>query len=132
MGEAEAGRAAFEGYAVLELMGHRRLGGYVRETTLAGAAVFRIDIPKKDADCWKTTDAPTKPETAATQFYGGAALFALTPCRAAMARAVALHAQPIELTYYEQQELPRALPAGDEETITDAEFEDGTPSDELP
>jgi len=39
-GEAEAGRAAFEGYAVLELMGHRRLGGYVRETTLAGAAVF--------------------------------------------------------------------------------------------
>lgn len=25
---------AFEGYAILELLGHRRLAGYVREATL--------------------------------------------------------------------------------------------------
>ena len=35
--------APFEGWAILELMGHRRLAGYVREVELAGAGVLRLD-----------------------------------------------------------------------------------------
>jgi hypothetical protein len=38
----------FEGWAILELMGHRRLGGYVRETQIAGAGMLRIDIPSNE------------------------------------------------------------------------------------
>ena len=38
-------RKAFEGWAILELMGHRRLGGLVTEQEIAGAAFLRIDVP---------------------------------------------------------------------------------------
>ena len=35
----------FEEWAVLELMGHRRLAGKVTEATIGGGAFLRIDIP---------------------------------------------------------------------------------------
>lgn len=35
----------FEGYAILEILGHRRLGGFVTETDIAGHGFLRIDIP---------------------------------------------------------------------------------------
>lgn len=41
----DQGGPAFESWAILELMGHRRLAGYVREITLAGAGMLRIDVP---------------------------------------------------------------------------------------
>lgn len=56
----------FEQWAILELMGHRRLGGYVQEVELFGAALLRIDIPGED-DKW------------ATQLYGAQAIYCLTP-----------------------------------------------------
>ena len=42
---AEQESEKFASWAILELMGHRRLGGYVSETTLAGGAFLRIDVP---------------------------------------------------------------------------------------
>ena len=36
---------AFEGWAILELMGHRRLAGYLREQTVSGASFLRLDVP---------------------------------------------------------------------------------------
>src|SRR5262245_4954119 len=54
MSDTSTGRAGdaqnterFEGWAVLELMGHRRLGGYLREVSIAGAGMLRIDIPRR-------------------------------------------------------------------------------------
>jgi hypothetical protein len=38
----------FREWAVLELMGHRRLGGKVSEQEIAGAAFLRIDVPGPD------------------------------------------------------------------------------------
>jgi hypothetical protein len=63
------------GWCVLELMGHRRLGGRVTEDLIAGAKVLRIDIPDGDG--------------MTTQFYGGGALYAMTPTSEEAARAVA-------------------------------------------
>lgn len=64
------------GFAVVELMGHRRLAGRVREAEVAGALVLRIDVPDGDGFV--------------TQFYGGGgALFSLTPTSEDAARAVA-------------------------------------------
>lgn len=60
---------AFEGWAIVEIMGHRRLAGYVTEVSIAGAAMLRVDIAGKDPGS----------EPKATQFYGGASLFCLTP-----------------------------------------------------
>ena len=72
----------FEGWTILELMGHRRLGGYVRETEIAGQGFLRIDIPDEG-------DA-----VQATQFYAPGSVYAITPVTEAMAWAVALRNKP--------------------------------------
>ena len=40
---------AYEGWSILALMGHRRLGGFVREAEVAGAKMLRLDVPGEDA-----------------------------------------------------------------------------------
>lgn len=67
----------FDGWCILELLGHRRLGGHVTEQEIAGASFLRIDIPG-DGDQIK-----------ATQFYPPSAVYCLTPTTEAMARAAA-------------------------------------------
>lgn len=67
---------AYEGWAILELMGHRRLGGTVQEVTQYGAAMLRIDVHGLDA---------TKPALA-TQYYPAAAIYCLTPTTEETAR----------------------------------------------
>lgn len=95
-------RDTFEGWAILELMGHRRLGGYVREQQIAGAAFLRIDVPKP-----RTDDLPDVAyQVEATQFYAPAAIYCITPTTEQMARAAAGTVAPIT-----EWELRRALPA---------------------
>jgi hypothetical protein len=78
------------GWAVLELMGHRRLGGKVSATTLAGAPVLRIDVPAPDgSDKW------------VTQFYAPHAMYALTPTTEEIARKLAKTAQPSPVYRFE-------------------------------
>ena len=38
----------YEGHAILELMGHRKLAGLVREVQIAGAGFLRIDAVTPD------------------------------------------------------------------------------------
>ncbi len=68
MSTIEQVEPTYEGWALVELMGHRRTAGKVTEVELAGAKVLRVDTPNADG------------ETVATQFYGGSALYCLTPC----------------------------------------------------
>jgi hypothetical protein len=72
----------FQGWALLELMGHRQRPGYVRETELAGAKVLRVDIPmgKDDAD----------QDRMVIEYYTTSALFALRPGDEATIREQAL------------------------------------------
>ena len=65
----------FAEWTVLELMGHRRLIGYVQEFEVAGAGMLRIDIYEGDAE------KPT-----ATQFYSPSAVYCMTPTTAETAR----------------------------------------------
>jgi hypothetical protein len=85
-------KEAFEGFCVLELMGHRRLGGYVREQEIAGSAFIRIDVPGPDG-------------VVATQFYAPGAVYCITPTTEPMARAVALRNQPEPVTRWELPQL---------------------------
>jgi hypothetical protein len=84
----------FEGWAILELMGHRKLGGYVREQNVAGAGFIRIDVPGKEGNV-------------ATQFYAPGALYCLTPVSEEIARRFAQGVQPEPVTRWE---LPAARP----------------------
>jgi hypothetical protein len=80
-------RPPFEGWAILELMGHRRLGGYVSEATVAGAGFLRIDVPGDDSGA--------DPDSmVASQFYSPSSVYCLTPVTEAMARAVAARNRP--------------------------------------
>ncbi len=58
----------YNGWSVLELLGHRRLHGLVQETTLAGAGMLRIDVYQGPAG------AP-----ALTQYYPPSSVYCLTP-----------------------------------------------------
>jgi hypothetical protein len=112
-------------------MGHRRLGAYVREAELAGAAMLRLDIPehpwvagctcgsgdpastdheKHDFHCFmfRAPGDEVPGDVYATQFYSAAAMYCLTPTTEEMARAVRSRPEPVQ-----QWELPRRelLPA---------------------
>src|SRR5262245_58249126 len=108
MSDTSTGRAGdaqnterFQGWAVLELMGHRRLGGYLREVSIAGAGMLRIDIPRKDGSTF-------------TQFYPPSTLYCLTPVSERVARAAAYASAPEPVERYEVRSL--AEPVEVEET----------------
>ena len=81
----------FEGWVILEQLGHKRLGGYVREETIAGRGFLRIDIPDEGE------------KMQATQFINPDTIYCITPVTEPMARAVALRNKP---TPVERWELP--------------------------
>ena len=70
----------YEGWAILELMGHRRLAGKISEAVIGGAAMTRIDVPRGDGF--------------STQFYGASALYCVTPTTEEIARRLAESTQP--------------------------------------
>ena len=86
-------------WAILELMGHRRLAGKLTETTIAGGAFLRIDIPMKDGSI-------------STQFYSPGSIYCITPTTEAIARAVSLSSQPEPVNLWEVPGL--ALNKGEE------------------
>ncbi len=69
----------FADWVILELLGHRRLAGYLTERDIAGTSFLRLDIPGADED---TTPL-------ATQYYSPSSVYAITPTSEATARAVA-------------------------------------------
>src|SRR5580698_1089862 len=80
-------------WAILELMGHVRLGGKVSEEECFGAKMGRIEIPQADGSF-------------VTQFFGGSSVYRLTPVSEEAARAVALHCQPEPVHSWE---MPKAI-----------------------
>jgi hypothetical protein len=102
--------AGTEGWAILELMGHRRLGGRLSEATIAGAPFLRIDLP----------DPQDSGKVAATQFYSPSAVYAITPTTAEIACAIAADAPP-PVTRWELKALAPPA-AGDDDP--DDDFED--------
>jgi hypothetical protein len=61
----------FEGYAVVELMGHRVVRGYVREVTHFGVALIEVTIP---AHTLRGTEEPER-----KQLYSPSSLYCLEP-----------------------------------------------------
>lgn len=94
-----ANEATFEGFCVLELMGHRKLAGMVREVTIAGAGFLRIDVPGEDG-------------TVATQFYPPSSVYAISPVTEEIARAYAARNRPQPVTRYELPALPQPSVSG--------------------
>lgn len=81
----------FSGWCVLELLGHVRLGGKVSEVEMFGQKMGRINIPHGDGFV--------------SRVFGGAAVYSLTPCGEAEARAVAKASNPEPLHSWEVRQL---------------------------
>ena len=62
--------SAYTGWALLELMGHRRRVGQVREVEMFGGKLLRIDIP---------VIVEGKSDESVTEFYGCTSIYGLTP-----------------------------------------------------
>lgn len=60
------------GWCILELMGHRKMGGYVKPVEIAGEGFLRIDVPDVTA---KNENGPFT----ATQFYHPKSVYGITP-----------------------------------------------------
>jgi len=84
-------QTAFEGWAILELMGHRKLAGYVTEQQIGGAAFLRIDVPG---------------EKAATQFYSPAAIYCITPTTEEIVKAASGRFKVAPVSQWELAALP--------------------------
>lgn len=91
-GEASA-RRDFEGntytigWAIVELIGHRRVAGYVTEEEVAGTAMLRVDLPMPTHDLVSVVEGIERGrEMEATQFYPPGSLYCLTPTTEAIVR----------------------------------------------
>jgi hypothetical protein len=116
------------GWAVLELMGHRKLAGHVKEATLAGGAFLRIDVCLPDDQpelgegerpAFDTDGAPLK--VIATQFYAPGAVYCITPTERDACLLLTRRYQPEPVT---QWELPRETAREEYAGMTDADFEE--------
>ena len=106
MSEHQQEQAKFEGWAVVEMMGHRREVGYVTTEHFGAASLFRVDspeLPERDyilkrpewgvGDEGKETYCPEgakvrRPAVPAKScLVGPGSIYAITPCTEAMARA---------------------------------------------
>jgi hypothetical protein len=104
----------FEGWAIVELMGHRRLAGYVTEEDHFGTAMLRLDVHGLD-------DAKTP---GVTQLYGGSSVYCVTPTSEEIARGLGQRLRPAPVQRYE---LPAAAPAAaepDDVEAADDSYED--------
>lgn len=93
----------FDQWAILELMGHRRIAGHVLEVQVAGAGMLRVDIPAAG-------DNP-----AATQYVSPASVYAIHPTTEAIATAAASSWRTPPVTRFELDAARTVdVPTGDE------------------
>lgn len=87
-------QAKFEGWAVVEIMGHQRYAGFVTTQAFGGAVLFRVDVPalperERLTEYDDYFDGKYVPKGAAvkelekpayTKLFGAASVYCITPC----------------------------------------------------
>lgn len=95
----------FTGWAILELMGHRRLAGFVTPTILGSTVLLQVNIPGSNKDDFTS------------QFYNPSALYCLTPTTEDVCIAFSQSNQPAPVKRWE---LPTST---QQHSNSDEEFE---------
>jgi len=90
----ESADNGYQGWAILELMGHRKLAGRVCEATVGSAPLLRIDVFDGD------DEAPSL-----TQFYSPGAIYCITPANEDLCRKFAAGFAPGPVSHYELPEV---------------------------
>lgn len=90
----------FEEWAILELMGHRRLAGKITDAVIGGGTFLRIDIPMAD-DKWTT------------HYYSPQSVYCISPVSEEIARLVAKNNQPAPVHRWEFPQLQQPIHSPD-------------------
>ena len=77
---AEPMTERFEGWAVLELMGHGKTAGYIKTVELAGHGMLRVDVPTIDRNGEEAESFDR------TEYYGPSSVYSLKPVTEEFAR----------------------------------------------
>ena len=117
---------AFEGWAIVELMGHRRLAGFVTEQEIAGGAFLRLDIPGPEHPEDDEDDGPAVAlkggfEGGVTQFYSPQAVYCITPTTQDIAWAIGKRSRPAPVSRYELEPPKPSESQWDDDFATDDE-----------
>lgn len=125
--------ATFEGYAIVEIMGHQRVAGYVTTQYFGGTAVFRVvqqEQPPQEivleSDEWidgKFVYAGSKIRISrprAETFVAAASLYRMTPCSEEQANEL----QPKVVEVVERAERKALAPVVDANDLDDDELAD--------
>ena len=75
-------------WAIVELMGHKVVAGYITEETHYGNPLLRVDVPE------------TKAFQKFTQYYGGSAIYCITPVSEEVANLTAESAKVNPVSVY--------------------------------
>jgi len=94
------------GWALVEIMGHVRLAGYVSEQAIAGGALVKVDVPDTVPHDGADDQRPTP---AYTRLFGVQSIYSITPCDEQTARGLARQIERQKLPW---QPRPLALTAG--------------------
>jgi hypothetical protein len=93
----------FDAWAIVELMGHRKMAGRVSEQVIAGAALLRIDVPD-------VTAADGQALKGFTQFYGASSIYCLTPSTEEICKRFTIYHRERPVQSYELPQLAAAAP----------------------
>lgn len=136
----EATSPPAETWAIVELMGHVRLGGRLSEEEKFGVKMGRLDVPRDAGACptcfggghSATSNVDDKCPVCggsgratafATRFFGGQSVYQITIVSEEVARAVATR-QPAPVSAWElPKRLPAAAPTGITTTDDDPDYD---------
>lgn len=126
----EQAQAKFDGWGIVDVLGHQRYVGYVTTEAYGQAVLFRIDVPALDARerltkrpgyidgryCPAGTTVKEGPVDGYTKLIGAGSIYAITPCtkEAALKAVEEMQARPLM-----SLQLPpeRTLPEGEIQTV---------------
>lgn len=127
--EVEVKQSAFEGYAVIEMMGHRKEIGFVTTQAFGQAVLFRVDTPELPEReyilqspeyaggryCPVGTKVQRPSSPARSCLVAPSALYAINPCseQAAMAMVERNISRPLIILELPEQALLPGAPASD-------------------
>jgi hypothetical protein len=79
----------FNGWAIVEIMGHQKFAGYVHTQAVGGTAMVRVDVPEIDG------------HPGFTKLFGGSSIYCLPPVSQEVARSMALSLRKAPVDVYE-------------------------------
>jgi hypothetical protein len=109
-----------DGWAIVEVLGHKKFAGHVSEQAFGSAVLIRVDVPETDQG-----GVFTKPYS---KLIGPGSIYCITPCTEEIARAAAQRLErwnnPIPVDIAVQKQLPASVSTSDAELVAEEDDDD--------